>query len=151
VLDKLRKQVDVEREQLHHLLESCRKAAGKSASTLPADLELHALAGLLHSFYNGIENIFKRIAQELDSQLPRAPAWHRDLLDLMGRPGKSRPAVVSASLVHRLDAYMDFRHFFRHSYVFQLRWDRMKDPVLGCEDTLRQLETELDSFFRKAG
>ena len=147
--DKLRKQVEVERAQLHQLLEAYRVTVEKTASTAPSDMELYALAGLLHSFYNGIENIFKRVAEEVDGQLPRGPAWHRQLLDTMSQPGKSRPAVISASIVERLDAYLDFRHFFRHSYVFHLRWDMMKALVLNCEETLGQLEAELDLFLAK--
>jgi len=46
-----------------------------------------------------------------------------------------------------LDSYLDFRHFFRHSYVFDLRWDGMEALVLGCEETLKLLEDELDRFF----
>jgi len=46
----------------------------------------------------------------------------------------------------RLKEYMEFRHFFRHTYVFSLRWDRMKGLVLGSEDTLRRLEAELDAL-----
>ncbi len=45
---------------------------------------------------------------------------------------------------------MEFRHVFRHAYTFDLRWDRMKTLVLGCEETLRLVEGELDGFF-KAG
>ncbi len=151
--DRLRKQVEVEREQLQRLLESCRGALKKGASTPPTDMELYALAAMLHSFYNGIENIFKRIAEEADGQSPHGQAWHRELLDLMSRPGKARSAVISESLVERLDAYLDFRHFFRHSYVFHLRWDRMKILALGCEETLKLLEEELDRFLEtgKAG
>jgi hypothetical protein len=46
---------------------------------------------------------------------------------------------------------MEFRHFFRHTYVFILRWDRMKPLVLGCEETLKLLEHELDQFFAGGG
>jgi hypothetical protein len=34
-------------------------------------------------FYNGFENIFKRIAVELDGGLPDNEFWHRELLDSM--------------------------------------------------------------------
>jgi len=105
--------VAVERQQLHRLLKAYRPVLEKCASTPPNDIELSALAAMLHSFYNGIENIFKRIAEELDGQLPRGQAWHRELLDLMGEPGKARPALICESLVERLDSYLDFRHFFR--------------------------------------
>jgi hypothetical protein len=65
----------------------------------------------------------------------------------MAQPGRTGLAAISQSLVERLDAYLDFRHFFRHSYVFHLRWDRMKSLVLGCEETLQLVEGELDRFF----
>ena len=141
----------MEREQLHRLLETYRSLLEKCAGNPPSDLELSALAAMLHSFYNGIENIFKRIGEELDGHSPRSEFWHRQLLDSMSEPGKVRPAVISKGLVECLDSYLDFRHFFRHAYIFTLRWDRMKGLVLGCEDTLRRLEAELDSFLRTAG
>jgi predicted nucleotidyltransferase len=43
---------------------------------------------------------------------------------------------------------MEFRHVFRRAYTFDLRWDRMKTLILGCEDTLKLVEGELDRFFR---
>ena len=105
---------------------------------------------MLHSFYTGIENIFKRIAEEIDGQIPAGEAWHPQLLDVMGQPGKGWRAVISQGTIERLDAYLDFRHFFRHAYIFSLRWDMMKGLVLGCEDTLRHLEAELDAFLHRA-
>jgi hypothetical protein len=42
---------------------------------------------------------------------------------------------------------MEFRHVFRHAYTFDLRWDRMKTLVLGCEETLQLVEGDLDRFF----
>jgi hypothetical protein len=147
VWDDLREKAAVEREQLHHLLDHCRPLLEKCTANPPNDLELIALAAMLHSFYNGIENIFKRIAGEFSGRSPAGEGWHRGLLDLMGRRERMRPAVISEGLVERLDAYLDFRHFFRHSYVFFLRWDRMKALVLGCEETLELFEDELDRFF----
>ena len=45
---------------------------------------------------------------------------------------------------------MEFRHVFRHAYTFDLRWDRMKTLVLGCEETLHLVEEQLDRFFETA-
>jgi hypothetical protein len=44
---------------------------------------------------------------------------------------------------------MEFRHVFRHAYIFSFRWDRMKTLVLGCEETLHRLEKELSDFLRE--
>jgi hypothetical protein len=48
----------------------------------------------LHGFYTGIENVFKRIAIELDDQRPSGEAWHRRLLDSMCSPGPARPPAM---------------------------------------------------------
>jgi hypothetical protein len=45
---------------------------------------------------------------------------------------------------------MEFRHAFHHAYTFNMRWDRMKTLVLGCEETLKLMEGELDRFFKAA-
>ena len=112
----------------------------------PNDIELSALAALLHSFYTGVENIFKRIAVELDGEPPRGEAWHRQLLDAMARPAKNRVAVISESLSDSLSEYLAFRHVFRQAYSFDLRWDKMSALVLNCEATFRRLEAELEAF-----
>jgi hypothetical protein len=150
VWDKLCKQIDVERHQLHRLLETHRPVLEKCAVSPPSEIELSGLAALLGSFYNGVENILKRTAAELGDPLPSGEAWHKELLDEMAEATAHRKAVITAALRGRRKEYMEFRHFFRHAYVFTLRWDRMKGLVLGCEETLRQLEAQLDSFLRGA-
>ena len=149
--DRLHKQVAVECEQLNHLIEVHRPLLVQCASTAPNDIELSALAAMLHSFYTGVENIFKRVAVELDGALPRSEFWHRELLDAMSHPSTARPTVISTPLRDRLREYLEFRHVFRQAYSFQLRWTKMLPLVLGCEETLQQLEIELDTFLQSGG
>jgi len=143
---RLRKQVDLEREQLHRLLETHRSLLEKCLSSPPNEIELSALAAMLHSFYTGIENVLKRIAIEVDGASPCGEFWHRELLDAMTRPSNLRPAAISSALRERLSEYLEFRHVFRQAYAFQLNWHKMCSLVLGCEQTLRLLEGELDRF-----
>jgi hypothetical protein len=146
VSDKLRKQIAVELQQLHHLLAVHQPLLIKCASAAPHAIEISALAALLHSFYTGIENLFKRITLESGQVLPAGEAWHRELLDAMTQSSASRVAVLSPALRDCLREYLRFRHVFRQAYSFQLRWDKMAALVLGCEGTLRELESALDDF-----
>ena len=107
-------------------------------------------AAMLHSLYTGMENIFKRVAVEIDGAPPRGESWHRDLPDSLTRPSTVRHAVISAPMRNALRSYLDFRHVFRHAYSFQLQWEKMSPLVLECEETLRRLESELDTFFESA-
>lgn len=98
---------------------------------------------MLHAFYNGVENLFKRIAIESGEGLPTGDIWHRRLLDQMAASTGARPAVIADDLHSRLRLYLDFRHVFRHSYTFDLRWDKMQELVLHCDETLTRLRHSL--------
>ncbi len=148
VSHRLRKQVTLERQQLNRLLETHQPLLRKCADSTPNEIELSALAAMLHSFYNGIENVFKRIVSEVDDNLPGGEFWNQELLDSMARATGRRDPVVPEALRIRLKEYLEFRHVFRHAYTFDLRWDRMRPLVLGCEKTLRLLEEQLDRFLQ---
>ena len=148
--DKLREQVTLERGQLQRLLRVHQSLLAKCATSPLNEIELSALAAMLHSFYTGLENIFKRTTLELADPMPGGESWHKELLDGMTEPTGSRKPLISSELSVRLKEYMEFRHFFRHAYIFTLNWDRMKNLVLGSEQTLRLVEDELDRFFKSA-
>lgn len=101
---------------------------------------------MLHSFYTGIENLFKRVAIHLDHGMPQGAMWHSRILDSMVVPTEYRPLMISGELRDTLRGYLSFRHVFRHAYAFELRWSKMSPLVLECEKTLQWLEQELDRF-----
>jgi hypothetical protein len=148
VWPKLQKQAAVEMEQIKQLLEMHLPLLQKCERVKPDAIERSALAAMLHSFYTGIENIFKRVAVEIDGEPPQGEIWHRQLLDRMARPNEKRAAVISEALKDKLRSYLEFRHVFRHAYTFELRWEKMAELVLGCEGIFSQLESEMNHFFK---
>jgi len=146
VSDRLCKQIAVEQELINRLLEEHRPLVNKCATEAPDAIERSALAAMLHSFYTGIENVFRRIAIECDGYSPDGDTWHRDLLDAMARPTESRPAVISQNLHDALRDYLGFRHMFRYLYSINLRWDRMAGLVLGVEAVWQQASAEFQAF-----
>lgn len=143
---KLPKRVAVEMEMLHRLMGRHPDLIEKSRSVDPSLVEIDALAALLHSFYNGVENLFKLIAKEFDGGLPESPNWHTLLLFTMSHATNQRPAVISDTLAKLLKGYLDFRHVFRHAYSFELQWSRMAPLVWNVEETFRRLEQEATRF-----
>lgn len=134
--------------QLRQLLDSYSPLLAKVAAADPDHTSTAALGSMLHSFYTGVENIFKRIAIEGEGGVPSGESWHSELLKNMAAPSANRPTVITTSLRDRLADYLAFRHVFRSAYSFLLRWDRMAPLVFDCEATLRSLETELGAFLQ---
>jgi len=146
VSDKLRKQIDVERQQLNRLIDEHRSLLESCASHEPSTIEVSALATFLHSFYSGIENSLKRIAIEIDGGVTSGEAWHSQLLKTMTNTTALRPAVLSNTLFESLREYLAFRHFFRQAYSFHFDWLKMSHLVLKAERTLKLFEEEVDRF-----
>jgi len=135
--DRFRKQQAAEREQLQRLLFGIHGLLAKCRTAALTEIELSALAATLHSFYTGIENIFKRVAVELDGEPVRGDSWHRELLLRMKTPAARRPALLSEELHDTLNEYLRFRHVFRNAYSFDLDWQKMSPLVLGLEETFQ--------------
>jgi hypothetical protein len=143
---ELDEEVALELRQLRHMLETFDPLLRKVRSQPPDGIEVVALAGMLHSFYTGVENLFKRFAVHLDGGPPRGEAWHIHLLESMASATGSRAPVISASLRDRLQNDLDFRHVFRHAYPFEIRWQKMAPLALNCRTMLDSVESEIHSF-----
>jgi hypothetical protein len=101
-------------------------------------LELSGVGGILHSFYNGIENILKQLFLAHGKDIPGGDQWHRDML---------RRAVeynfISGETLRRLMAYLTFRHLYRNAYVLELKADRMQILVDEIESTFSEFKKEI--------
>jgi hypothetical protein len=142
-----RKRVFLELDLLRRLVNEHLELLTLPQDTEPGRTEVIAVSGVLHSFYGGIENVFKRIALDIDGSVPGGSRSHTDLLEGMARPSEKRSAVISDELRERLGDYLYFRHVVRHAYSFDLDWSKMPGLAQGAEETLRLLESELADFF----
>jgi hypothetical protein len=144
----IRSQIRFELEQLHKLLDQNQNLIQNAQISSPSGTERSALALMLQSFYTGFENIFNRIAKEIDGGFKKTEHWHVELLDKMASSNHDRPAVISEPLKQRLHLYLGFRHISRSIYSFDLHWDKMKDLVAGCQETLSIAEAEFEILIK---
>lgn len=112
----------------------------------PDLVEMTALASVLHSFYNGVENIFIIIARKVDETIPSGQKWHSDLLIQMTHENEKRKGVISHQTFEILKEYLMFRHFIRHSYKWRINWDEFKNIALDAEATWYKVKTEFSNF-----
>jgi hypothetical protein len=144
--EKFVSRVKFEIEQIDRLLLTYAPLLEQVRQETPDLVEVTALGSVLHSFYNGLENIFLRIAKEIDQLVPSGKQWHRDLLNQMTNLTSQREPVFSIDTVNRLADYLAFRHFYRHSYSFFLEWSELQELVDPLAEVWEQTKAELGSF-----
>lgn len=120
----------------------------QSSEEKPSQRNKAALGSFLHSFYNGMENILRRISREVDGTLPQGEGWHRALLKRMEREVPNRrSSVLSEETTDNLKPYLGFRHFFRHSYAFEIEWGKLRPLVENTEQVFNDFKHDLEDFF----
>jgi hypothetical protein len=143
LFSKVIAQIQFEIGQIDKLFETYAELLQTVAQRTPTLVELTALGSVIHSFYNGVENIFGRIAKAIDQSEPSGPTSHRDLLTQMGKATVNRPTVVSNRTAEQLEAYRMFRHFYRHSYSYFLSWDELESLVTSLPHVWEDLKQDL--------
>jgi hypothetical protein len=132
--------------QLDKLLDEGKPLLDLCKLKLPDFIEMSAAALLLHSFYNGIENMLVLIFKNYDEELPNGIKWHIELLDKAFSSNGNRKAIFQNELQESIEEYLKFRHFIRHTYGFQLEWSRMENLVKQLESTWEVLKESLRQF-----
>jgi hypothetical protein len=126
-LELLKADVGDELRKLGRLEQAFVQAAESKLDDVPEDVPVYdraAIGYFLHNFYSGCENIFRAIARFFENDVGPG-SWHTDLLKRMKLPIEGyRPAVIDEELYNLLEDFRGFRHVFRHSYSFELDWER---------------------------
>ncbi len=137
-MTNLRDKIDAEIENIRNSIEHL-----PSVDSLPdlSELELAGVAALLHSFYNGVENVVKQVLTGRGLALPTGESWHKDLLALA-----HDQKILSATLFENLKLYLAFRHYFSHGYMLDLEPERMESLVRGLPSVFETLNAEFSGI-----
>ncbi|MBC8430496.1 MAG: antitoxin [Desulfobacterales bacterium] len=147
-LELLKADIYDELEKLEHLEQEFSKV--EKMIDLSAEkvsyIDRGAIGYLLHNFYNGCENIFRSITRFFENDL--APQdWHKDLLKRMKLEISGfRPNVIDEALYCLLDDFRAFRHKFRHSYAFELDWEKECLVAKKFHDTANKFKNQINIF-----
>jgi hypothetical protein len=148
LLEQVIEKIEFELEEINSLFELYKDEL-LALKQKPNLMEVTAFAGVLHSFYNGVEKIFLVIAKNIDKEMPDDSKWHKALLLQMTTDNESRCAVLSQEMKDRLLDYLAFRHFFRHTYSFRLDWEEMEDLIKSINDVWRKFKSEIVGFLKR--
>ena len=144
--DKLKAKILFEISQIDKLLDKSKPLLDLCKLRIPDYIEMSATALLLHSFYNGIENILILIFKHYDEELSKDNKWHMKLLDKTFISNENRKQIFQIELQKTLEEYLRFRHYIRHAYGFQLEWTRMENLTDNINNVWQNVKENLNSF-----
>lgn len=74
--------------------------------------------------------------------------WHSELFHSMFKETENRKSVLSHDLEEPLKEYLGFRHIFRHSYGYELDWERLKPLFSGMPEIWQKIKKSLIEFIK---
>ena len=97
--------------------------------------------------YRGMENIFRRIALDVDLRMPDGSRWHKELLTQMAEPqAERRPRVISQATFETLEELLAFRHVFNNIYGEELVYEQTERNAKQIGELFNGLSAEIDTF-----
>ena len=96
--------------------------------------------------YRRIENIFRRIALDVDLRIPDGSRWHKELLIQMKESHAERQPVISQETFEILEELLEFRHVFNNIYGEELVYEQTERNAKQVGELFDRLFKELDVF-----
>ncbi len=149
-LTALKALIDDELISLARIVKETQNTLKELGETPPRQLEMNGLAAYLHQYYTAIESIFRRIALQIDGYLPIGERSHLDLLEQMAQDiANVRTALIEPQQYLILKDYLNFSHFFRHAYGYQLRWQELHLKLVMMPEAFEKLRQSIDNLFQE--
>lgn len=125
-LDDLKEEISIELELMDGTIKELLSLKEEISGRKPTVREKTAAAAFLAQWYNGVENILKRIYRYYNITIPVGDNWHTELVKGVSEPPREDlPLLIDYELFTDLAPFRKFRHVVYHGYGFQLEWDRM--------------------------
>lgn len=106
----------------------------------------NTIATDLADVYRGVENIFLRIAREVDTHMPTGSRWHKNLLAQMAEQRPERPPVISENTALRLEKLLEFRHKVTNIYGRQLVYEKTEEHAKSIDELFATISQEFNAF-----
>lgn len=145
--NELKEDVLDEEKAIDETIERLLKAKENFNPQKQDNLTEPAMGTYLMNFYNGVENILKRISKEYYSIMPTGNSWHKELLNLSYNAPEGKIAIFDQRIVERLIPYRNFRHRFISGYGFQLKGEKMLGLIDNIESLWDDVKGAISEFF----
>ncbi|MDE0396534.1 MAG: hypothetical protein OXL96_01890 [Candidatus Poribacteria bacterium] len=145
---RLTQRINDELDKIDGILERIQRGLD-SIDVLPVQAREfieNTIATDLADVYRGVENIFLRIAREVDMHVPRGSRWHKNLLAQMTEQRPERPPVISENTFLQLEELLDFRHKVNNIYGKELRYEKTMPHAKSIDALFATVSKDLGLF-----
>ena len=115
----------------------------------PDFIEKTAAAQILHSFYNGIESVLALFLKNCEIKLPNDIHWHKTLFEMAFGNNSKNLKLLNTEIKDKLEDYLTFRHFIRHSYSSELKWNEMEPLIKGLGENWKTIKDNFELFMKE--
>ena len=144
--DNLKEKIEHEISRINGLFTNGKPLLDLCRIKEPDFIEASAAGSFLQSFYNGLESIILLVFKGIEENIPNDFQWHKKLFEKAFESTEKRPILFKNEYKDQLAGYLSFRHFFRHSYGFEIDWQRLKPLMNGVEKLWKVLEKDINCF-----
>lgn len=144
--NNIKEKIILEISKIETLVEKSYILLEKSKIQKPDFIEINAIGSVLHSYYSGLENIFKLIYKSFDEKPLSSNVWHSELLQEMFTQTEKHPQILSEELLPTLKNYLGFRHVFRHSYGYEIDWTHLQPLFYKMNENWQSVKKEILDF-----
>jgi hypothetical protein len=117
--DDLKIQIEIEFRMMEKVINEVMNLKTDALNQSPTIREIAAASSFLAQFYNGIDNILKRIARFNNIPLPKGESWHIELFNrFCDPPSFSLPLLFDNKFKPEIASFRKFRHIVFHGYSF---------------------------------
>ena len=145
---RLTQRINDELEKINETLERITRGL-ESIDVLPVQAREfieNTIATDLADVYQGIENIFLRIAREVDMHVPTGSRWHKNLLAQMVEQRPERPPVISENTSIQLEKLLEFRHKVTNIYGRELVYEKTIEHAKSINELFTTVSQEFNAF-----
>jgi len=125
----VKEKIEYEISRIDKLLSDAQPLLSLCKLKEPDFIEITAAAQILHSFYNGIESVVILFLKNIHEKIPNDNKWHKALFEITFGRNSKNANILRNDIKGKMEKYMYFRHFIRHSYGSELKWNEMKELV----------------------
>jgi uncharacterized protein (UPF0332 family) len=146
--NNVREKIEHEISRIERLLHDAKPLLDLCKLKEPDFVEITATAQILHSFYNGVESVVILFLKSINEKAPNDGQWHKTLFEIMFGQSSKNIIILRNDIKEQMGKYMYFRHFIRHSYSSELKWDEMEVLVKNLEEIWKIIKIDFVLFIK---